>query len=57
MRRYGDRNVVPSCVLCPPCTLGNKDDGGVSVSSMFVKPEHVDTFLGELASLAARQRD
>jgi len=50
--RYADRNVVPGCVVCPPCTLGNKDNGTVSVSSVFVKPEHVDAFLGELARLA-----
>ncbi|XP_066320180.1 acyl transferase 15-like [Miscanthus floridulus] len=50
--QYADRNVVPGCVVCPPCTLGNKDDSTVSMSSVLVKPEHVDAFLGELANLA-----
>ncbi|CAO2200650.1 unnamed protein product [Urochloa humidicola] len=47
---YGERNVA-GCVVCPP---GNgREDGGVRVSAIFVKPEHIDAFLGELASLAA----
>ncbi|KAJ1265891.1 hypothetical protein BS78_08G108200 [Paspalum vaginatum] len=49
---YGERNVVPGCVVHPPCS-GDGCDGGVRVSSIFVKPEHVDAFLGELATLAA----
>ncbi|OEL24265.1 10-deacetylbaccatin III 10-O-acetyltransferase [Dichanthelium oligosanthes] len=48
---YGERNVVPGCVVCPSGN-GGKDDG-VRVSSIFVKPEHVDAFLGELEGLAA----
>ncbi|KAJ1269864.1 hypothetical protein BS78_06G010400 [Paspalum vaginatum] len=49
---YGERNTVPGCVVHPPCS-GDGDDGGVRVSSIFVKPEHVGAFLGELATLAA----
>ncbi|OEL23370.1 3'-N-debenzoyl-2'-deoxytaxol N-benzoyltransferase [Dichanthelium oligosanthes] len=43
--------MVPSFVACPP-RKGRGDDG-VSVSSMCVKPEHADAFLGELAKLTA----
>ncbi|CAO2041695.1 unnamed protein product [Urochloa humidicola] len=46
-----ERPTVPSCVVCPPRRAGS--DGGVDVSSMFLKPEHVDAFLGELARLVA----
>jgi hypothetical protein len=48
---YGVRNAVPGCVVCP--RSNGQEDGGVRVSSIFLKPEHVDAFLGELASLAA----
>jgi hypothetical protein len=41
----------PGCVVCPPRWVGR--DSGVDVSTMFVKPEHVEAFLGELARLAA----
>ncbi|CAN6242417.1 unnamed protein product [Urochloa humidicola] len=44
-----EQPTVPSCVLCPPRRAGS--DGGVDVSTMFLKPEHVDAFLGELARL------
>ncbi|RLM66301.1 10-deacetylbaccatin III 10-O-acetyltransferase-like [Panicum miliaceum] len=48
---HAKRIMEPGCVVCPPRRAGR--DGGVDVSSVFVKPEHVDTFLGELARLAA----
>ncbi|CAN6248194.1 unnamed protein product [Urochloa humidicola] len=47
------RILEPGCVVCPPRRGGRDGGGGVDVSSMFVKPEHADAFLGELASLAA----
>ncbi|CAN6227724.1 unnamed protein product [Urochloa humidicola] len=51
---HAKRVLAPCCVVCPPRRDGIRDGGGgVEVSSMFVKPEHVDAFLGELASLAA----
>jgi hypothetical protein len=46
-----ERPTVPSCVVCPPRRAAS--DGGVEVSSMFVKAEDVDDFLGELARLVA----
>ncbi|PUZ40598.1 hypothetical protein GQ55_9G437600 [Panicum hallii var. hallii] len=42
--------MAPGCVACPP--RKGRDDG-VSVSSICVKPEHADAFLGELAKLTA----
>ncbi|CAL5028046.1 unnamed protein product [Urochloa decumbens] len=47
------RILEPGCVVCPPRRAGGGGGGGVDVTSMFVKPEHSDAFLGELASLAA----
>lgn len=46
---YGE-TTVPSCVVCPPGTDG--DNGGVSVTSLFVRPEHADAFLAELAAMS-----
>ncbi|KAK1627383.1 hypothetical protein QYE76_001698 [Lolium multiflorum] len=37
----------PCCIACPPC----KGKDGVNVVSLCVKPEHVDAFLAELASM------
>ena len=48
---HAKRIMEPGCVVCPPRRAGR--DGGVDVSTVFVKPEHVDAFLGELARLAA----
>ncbi|CAN6248191.1 unnamed protein product [Urochloa humidicola] len=42
------RVFAPWCVVCPP-RRGGRDGAGVDVTSMFVKPEHADAFLGELA--------
>jgi hypothetical protein len=43
----------PGCVVCSPRRAAGRDGGGVDVSSMFLKPEHVDAFLAELARMAA----
>ncbi|KAL6639757.1 hypothetical protein ACP70R_022579 [Stipagrostis hirtigluma subsp. patula] len=43
---------VPGCAVCPSCRAG-RDDDGVKVSSLCVKPEHADAFLRELARMAA----
>ncbi|CAN6270549.1 unnamed protein product [Urochloa humidicola] len=49
------RILEPGCVVCPPRRggRGGGGGGGLDVSSMFVKPEHADAFLGELERLAA----
>ncbi|XBI88417.1 hypothetical protein VPH35_026386 [Triticum aestivum] len=47
---HGEETTVPSCVVCPPGTDG--DNGGVSVTSLFVRPEHADAFLAELAAMS-----
>ncbi|CAL5032764.1 unnamed protein product [Urochloa decumbens] len=47
------RILEPGCVVCPPRRAGGDGGDGVDVTSMFVKAEHADAFLGELASLAA----
>ena len=45
---HAKRIMERGCVVCPP-----RRDGGLDLSTVFVKPEHVDAFLGELARLAA----
>ncbi|XP_044330101.1 acyl transferase 15-like [Triticum aestivum] len=47
---HGEGTTVPSCVVCPPGTDG--DNGGVSVTSLFVRPEHAKAFLAELAAMS-----
>jgi hypothetical protein len=42
-----ERVAGPCCIACPPCN--GKD--GVDVMSLCVRPEHVDAFLAELASM------
>ncbi|WVZ83379.1 hypothetical protein U9M48_030537 [Paspalum notatum var. saurae] len=52
---HNERTAVPFCVVCPARrkgTAGRGDDDGVDVSSRFLKPEHADAFLAELAALA-----
>lgn len=52
--RHARRAMVPGCVVCPPPRRARRHGyDGVVVSSTFVKPEHVDALLGELAKLAA----
>ncbi|KAJ1265892.1 hypothetical protein BS78_08G108300 [Paspalum vaginatum] len=51
---HNERTAVPFCVVCPARRkgTGTGDDDGVDVSSRFLKPEHADAFLAELAALA-----
>ncbi|KAM0836466.1 hypothetical protein ACQ4PT_062311 [Festuca glaucescens] len=42
-----ERVAGPCCIACPPC----KGKDGVDVMSLCVRPEHVDAFLAELASM------
>lgn len=46
---YTRQEIVPFCVLCPPC----KGKDGVNVLSRMVKKEHVDAFLHELEALTS----
>ncbi|KAJ1256921.1 hypothetical protein BS78_K269500 [Paspalum vaginatum] len=39
--------LFPSCIVCPPCK-----GGALNVSSLCVKPEHSDAFLGEVTKLS-----
>jgi hypothetical protein len=50
--RHDRRAMVPGCVVCPPRRARRHGCDGVVVSSKFVKPEHVDALLAELAALA-----
>lgn len=50
-----ERTMVPACVVCPKRRDGR--DGDVDVSAMFVREEHVDAFLGELARLVAESEE
>ncbi|XP_047078520.1 acyl transferase 15-like [Lolium rigidum] len=43
----GEKTVALFCYLCPPC----KGKYGLNVISLCVKPEHANSFLGELAAL------
>ncbi|RLM65007.1 uncharacterized protein C2845_PM16G00880 [Panicum miliaceum] len=43
---HEERAPLPGCMVCPPCR-----GDAVNVSSLCVKPEHADAFLGELARL------
>ncbi|KAM0920239.1 hypothetical protein ACQ4PT_007641 [Festuca glaucescens] len=42
-----EKTVALFCYICPP----SKGNYGINISSLCVKPEHADTFLGELAAL------
>jgi hypothetical protein len=50
--RHDRRAMVPGCVVCPPRRARRHGCDGVVVSSKFVKPQHVDALLAELAALA-----
>jgi hypothetical protein len=43
---HEERTLLLGCMVCPPCR-----GDAVNVSSLCVKPEHADAFLGELARL------
>lgn len=47
---HGEDTAVPGCIVCPPGKDG--DNGGVSVISPCVRPEHADAFLAELAAMS-----
>ncbi|NP_001168474.1 Acyl transferase 15-like [Zea mays] len=51
--RHDRRAMVPSCVVCPRSRAKRHECDGVFVSSKFVKPQHVDALLAELAALVA----
>jgi hypothetical protein len=43
----GNTPSSPACIVCPPC----QGEGGANVCSAFVKEEHAQAFLQELAKL------